>query len=134
MARIEDIERRLLNWARWRHGGRSGGLGYAAVSWNATPSRAAYRESVIPTSDAEAADTDTGVALLPADLRRAVERIYLDGMSVRRAAARLSCAPATVQIRVDQAHKQLQDWITERQRQRADERARVEALQVGRAR
>ena len=32
MARIEDIERRLLNWARWKAGGRSGGLGYSAIN------------------------------------------------------------------------------------------------------
>ena len=31
MARIEHIERRLLNWARWKHGANRCGLGYATV-------------------------------------------------------------------------------------------------------
>lgn len=129
MARIEEMHHRLLNWARWRAGGRVGGLGYAAVQWNTVATRASYRESVIPTSDAEAAETEEGVQRLEEKLRRALELVYVEARAVRRAAPLLQCSPATVQLRVELAQGQLRDWLTERARQRQAERDRVESLQ-----
>jgi hypothetical protein len=129
MARIEEIHHRLMNWARWKHGDRTGGLGYARVQLNGVPTRSAYRESIIPTSEAEAVETDDGLRQLPTDLQRAVEQVYLQARSARRAAPLLGCSPATVLVRVDDAHRLLQHWLTERQRAGQAERARVEALQ-----
>lgn len=129
MARIEEMHHRLLNWARWRVGGKVGGLGYAAVQWNTVATRATYRESVIPVSDAEAVETDQGVQQLNDKLRRALEHVYVHGLSSRRASLVMHCSPATVLTHVDDAHRLLQTWLTERARQRQEERARVECLQ-----
>jgi hypothetical protein len=132
MARIEEVHRRLMNWARWKRKDCMGGLGYARVQLNGVPTRSAYRESIIPTSEGEAAETDDGLRLLSTDLQRAVEHTYLDGRSVRQAAGLLHCSPATVQQRVSQAHGLLHQWLIERQRASQAERARVEDLQVRR--
>jgi DNA-directed RNA polymerase specialized sigma24 family protein len=132
MARIEEVHRRLMNWARWKRKDRMGGLGYARVQLNGVPTRSAYRESIIPTSEGEAVETDEGLRLLSTDLQRAVAHIYLHGRSVRHAAGLLQCSPATVQQRVSQAHTLLNQWLVERQRASQAERTRVEDLQQGR--
>ncbi len=132
MARIDEMHHRLLNWARWKAGGLSSGLGYARVQLNGVPTRAAYRESIIPTSEAEAVETDAGLMQMPDKQRQAVHMVYLHGQSARRAAPVLGCSPATVLVWVDDAHRLLQHWLTERQRARQAERARVDALQHAR--
>lgn len=129
MARIDEMHHRLMNWARWKAGDLSTGLGYARVQLNGVPTRAAYREAIIPTSEAEAAETDAGLMQVPEKQRRAVEMVYLQGWSARRAAPALGCSPATVHVWIGDAHVLLQDWLTERQRARQAERARVDALQ-----
>lgn len=129
MARIEDIERRLQNWARWKVGGSAGGLGYASVNLAGDTSRALYREARIPTDDCEAEETDRAVASLDSELRRTVEVVYLDGGGTKRKADLLNCTESTIKSRIWRAHRQLSCWLTERQRERQAERARVAALQ-----
>ena len=58
MAKIEDIERRLMNWARWKMVAGSGGLGYARLQLEAEGSRDGYREAKVPVVDCEASETD----------------------------------------------------------------------------
>lgn len=131
MARIEDIERRLLNWARWKAGGQSGGLGYSAMKWAASVGdQGRYRESVIPTVDCEASETEAALMALPSELRRTVEVVYLQGGGMAAKARRLAVTEATVYSRVEQAHRHLDRYLAEQDRARREQRARVEALQA----
>lgn len=129
MARIEDIERRLTNWARWRCGAGSGGLGYAAVNFATSSSAGGYRECVVPTGDCEAEETDQAVQALPSELRATVETVYLAGGGMAQKARRLAVTPAAVYARIDQAHRQLQVWLQDLAARRRAQRAHVEALQ-----
>jgi DNA-directed RNA polymerase specialized sigma24 family protein len=124
----EEVERRLLNWARWRAGGQRGGLGYASVSLGAQTSSARYRESVIPTSAGEAMETDEAVQRLEALLRRVVTRHYADGLSVSAISIEMRCAVSTVYARLDRAHLLLDAAFHEMALARRAERERVEAL------
>lgn len=131
MARIEDIERRLLNWARWSAGMNAGGLGFATVNLAAAEGgRDGYREAVIPTSDCEAAETHQAVLALPSELRATVEQVYLRAGGIAQKARRLCCSEATVYARVDLAHKKIQSWLADLQATRRAQRERVEAVQA----
>jgi hypothetical protein len=130
MARDVDVERRLQSWARWRAGLKAGGLGYATLdltTWTGSGDR--YRESTIPTMDAEAAVTHQAVQALPSELRRTCEVVYLEGGAMEKKAARLVCAPSTVYTRIERIHVAVRMWLVERHRAAQEERRRVEALQ-----
>jgi hypothetical protein len=129
MARIEDVERRLLNWARWLIGGRSGGLGYATVSYGAVGADCSkVRESVIPTSEAEAVETDDAVKELATELQLVLAMHYRDGKSVAMISVESYCSVATVYNRLDRAHRLLDQTFSDRAEARRAERARVENL------
>lgn len=128
MGRIDDIERRLQNWARWKLGPGGGDLGYARVDLTADTSREGYREARIPTLDCEAEETDRAVLALPSELRRTIELYYLHGGSVRRKAEMLCCTERAVHARVERAHQAIQSWLQDLERARRQERARVALL------
>jgi hypothetical protein len=131
MARIEDIERRLLNWARWRLGGQSGGLGYSTVNLaDAEAARDGYREAVIPTVDCEAEETDRAVVSLASELRATVESVYLGGGGLAQKARRLCCSIPTIHARVDLAHRRIQAWLADAEVARKAQRERIERLQA----
>lgn len=130
MARIEDIERRLLNWARWKLGASRSGLGYATVRWAGGVATRGYRESVVPTIDCEAEETDRAVQALESRLRATVEVEYLQGWSLRRKAQHLACGESTVKARVCQAHQHLSRWLSEKAHVAREERQRVERLRA----
>lgn len=127
MARLEDIERRLLNWARWTHGAGSGGLGYGST-WNATASGSTYREAIIPTFDHEASITDMAVRALDERLQATIKQVYLTGDSPAIDARRLGCSQATVKARVWDAHRRINAWLMDRKAMQDRERQRVEAV------
>ena len=128
MARIEEIERRLLNWARWRAGAGSGGMGYASVNMASEGARDGYREATIPTIDCEAEETDRVVMSLASELRAAVEAVYLGQGTVAEKARRLCLSEAGMYRRIDQAHARMQSWLNDLDQARRRQRARVEAL------
>lgn len=129
MARIEDVERRLLNWARWLIGGCRGGLGYVTVSYGPPAGDSSkVRESVIPTSEAEAMDTDDAVKLLADELRQVVTLHYKDAQSMASMSVRLGCSVATVYARMDRAHRLLDQAFIDRAVARREERKRVESV------
>lgn len=128
MARIEDVERRLLNWARWRIGGQRGGLGYSSVSWGMTVGSARGREAVIPTNAAEATDTDNAVKALMPELQRVVMGHYVDGYSVAAVSVQLGCSVATVYARIDRTHQLLDQAFRDLAAARRIERERVERM------
>ena len=129
MARIEEVERRLQNWARWKMGGGSGGLGFAGVQLTSDTSRAGYREAVIPTMDCEAEETDRAIGTLPSELRRTLEVVYLDGDGMASKAKKLACTRITVDSRVWRAHQLINAWLQDLAAQRRAQQANLEAMQ-----
>lgn len=134
MARVEWIEHRLLNWARWRLSQGSGPLGYASVNLEAaqTPTvRDPYAAAPVPTNAIEASETDAAVQRLePIDIRRAVVQFYTGRGGIKDHARMLSCAESTVYARVEQAHHQLVAQFSAAHSRRLDERRRVHNLQA----
>jgi hypothetical protein len=131
MSRVEEVERRLLNWARWRIGGSSGGLGFAKTSMGNQSGGSRYRESVIPTNAAEAMETDDAVKGLEADLRDVVEQHYGEGLSVALVAVRRGRSAATIYARLDRAHAVLDQVFRDRAYARRAERERVASIVRG---
>ncbi|MBQ0934637.1 hypothetical protein [Ideonella paludis] len=131
MARIEDIDRRLHNWARWRLGMTVGGLGFASVDMASEGIHStAEDECRVPTNDIEAEETHRAVMALAGELRATVEEVYLRGGSVKRQAQRLCCAEVTVHARISKAHLSIQRWVAELHAQQRQQRATVEAMQA----
>jgi len=131
MARVEEVERRLLNWARWRAGGESGGMGYASTAWGqAGGGTSAYRESIIPTAAAEAIETDNAIKRLDQEHRRVVIEHYGQGCSVATVSITLKCSVATVYARIDRVHCLLNQVFYDLAERRRAERKRVEELQA----
>jgi hypothetical protein len=138
MARIEWIETRLRNWARWRLNKGAGVLGFAAVNMQKALSgvREAYADAPVPTNAIEAGETDDAVARLAAPLRKAVEVHYLEqapGVRQRLATMddklrHLCCAKRTYYERIDHAHHALAEHFAAREDKRRAERQRVEGL------
>lgn len=132
MPRIDWIEQRLLNWARWKLGADGGSMGYAAVDLtNPTPGiRDPYAEAAIPTNAIEAADTDDAVQRLhPGELRATVIEYYVGAGTYTDKLRRLVCSKATMYARIDQAHAKLAEHWNARRVSQAAERDRVEKLQ-----
>ncbi len=125
----DDMDRRLQNWARWRHMCRGGGH-FSAPSIEARVDGLGHdAPTVIPTSDAEAEDTEAGVMALDSVLRAAVESWYLGSGGVAARCKRLCCSETTLRTRIGLAHAKLSEWLCARHARRQDQRARVDALQ-----
>lgn len=134
MARIDWIETRLQNWARWQlTRGGAGGLGYASVQLTgANAGRDGYVSSAVPINDVEASETDDAVHCLPGELRVTVIECYVAAGHQAEKLARLCCSKRTMHARVERAHRLLADHFTARKDRASAERERVEALQRGR--
>ena len=120
MAMIEEIDRRLHNWARWLSGGMSGGLGYGRASiWDTVRvDCATSAEAVIPTNAVEASETHADVEALPLVLRDTVRLYYTRTQSRAGLAVLLGCAVATVDARLTRAHRVLMDVHMDREEKR----------------
>lgn len=131
MRKDPHMERRMLNWVRWREGACSIGLGYGSASiWNRIKvDGQGYREAVIPTDAVEAEQTERAVEALPAYLRATVHVYYLTDEPMERKAASLACGVSTVHARVADAHRRIVAWFSDRQRADAEHRDREAAVQ-----
>ncbi len=114
MARIEWVEERLLNWARWISRKKDRGQGYPTQNvlarfWMGGRYREA--EAHIPINDVEAFATHKAIEQLPAHLRDTVHQVYLTDGSVTDDAATLGCAVSTVHARVEEAHRRLNEAL-----------------------
>ena len=131
MARIEWMEQRLQNWARWCLTQGSGALGYSAVqlgSVEATMPRDPYAQAAVPISEIEAAETEELVRRLPVDLQRTVRVWYVTSRGPREALAVLVCAEQTARDRLHRAQRLMAGWLTDRHVRRDAERERVQGL------
>lgn len=130
MARIEDIDRRLCNWARWKLGAASGGLGFSSPGQAREGGGYGYRVAVIPTVDCEAEETDRAVQSLDERLRSTLIKVYVGAGSLKWKAVGLGIGEAAVHARVWDAHRKLAAWFTEKQNRARTERRRVESLRI----
>ena len=79
----DDIERRLLNWARWKvSGGQWLSIGQLerfgrGFAFGTDRYRSGYRETVIPVLSGEALETDAAVEALAPSKRDAIRGWYL---------------------------------------------------------
>lgn len=132
MARIDWVEQRLQNWARWHLMRGSGTMGYAGVDWDsmadADAGRDGYITASIPVSDLDASETQEVVARLPSELRATVEENYLGNGLLREKCARLFISEDTLLRRIERAHRMMaQHWGAKRDAQEV-ERQRLEQL------
>lgn len=131
MARIPDIERRLLNWARWWIANKTGSIGFALSrrEEHRVDGEGYDAQAWVPTVDCEADETEAAIGALDPQLSAAVREYYLSGKGVEVKARKLGCSRATLYARIDQAHRALAGWFADQHRARGEERARVEKLQ-----
>lgn len=129
--RLPDIERRLLNWARWRIGCTSGGIGFATVQFghHRVDGEGFDAQSRIPTSDCEASATDQGIKTLAPELQETLERHYVRPRGARENARLLGVSEATVKARIERAQRTLAGYFSGKAEEAKQERARVEKLQ-----
>lgn len=129
MARIDWVEQRLENWARWLATRGSGALGFASVNLSeANAGRDGYVTSAVPISDVEASVTDDAVRRLPGELRAVVESAYLSSDFERVRLARLCISKSTYHERIGRAHRLLAEHFQAREDRQRAERERVEQL------
>jgi len=130
MARIEWIETRLLNWARWRLTKGGGVLGFAAVNLEKAMIgvREPYADAPIPTNAIEAGETDDAIARLPSSLKVTVESHYIGRGSLEQRMRKLCCCKSTYYARIDQAHLALSAHFAAKEDLRKAERMRVDGL------
>lgn len=129
MARIEWVEYRLLNWARWKLCSGSGGLGYASVNLtDPNVGRDGYAEAAIPISDVEASSTDDAISRLPGELKATVIEVYTGPGGETDHLRKLFCAKATMHARIGRAHRLLADHFTAQADRQRVERERLAQL------
>ena len=132
MARDPNIERRLINWARWMEGAGDVGLGYGSGSmWDRVRVDCSpNRQSVIPTNAVEAEQTDRAIKSLPTELIETVHLHYAGrGTTVAAMAATLGCAVSTLHWRIGDAHRRITVWVSDREREAAARRQIEEQVQ-----
>lgn len=132
MARDEEIERRLQNWARWKLSCTGGPLGFAGVDLeSAGIHRDPYASAPVPTLDVEAAETEEALKQLPADLWETVVLFYVGAGSQAKKAKKLGITERGMRGRIEQAHRWLSAYFTGLNERRRAERTRVEGLLRG---
>ncbi len=133
MARDGEIDRRLINWARWVSGGGGKGarLGYAGTSFMQGLVGRGHRdyETAIPVLDCEAEETQRGVLALPVELQDVVGQVYLGEGNISKRLAALDISRTTMRARLYEAHARLREWFAMLDAGRRRERERVEAAQ-----
>lgn len=107
MAKIEHIERRLLNWARWKVGATGDKLGYASPSLNERVDGGGYRSVGVPTLSHDAYEVDAAIGALSKDLQQTLYEVYVCESPSSVLEQRLGIGYRAVLSRVDQAHRLL---------------------------
>lgn len=136
MQMLDDMDRRLRNWAEVMLERTAGGGGVPTVDLQRPRVDCEARTgwdapAVVPVSYAEAEVTHLGVQALPGALRAAVECWYLHPGGVRVRAARLAVSETTLRQRIGLAQRELSQWLADRAAAAQAERARVERLRAG---
>jgi DNA-directed RNA polymerase specialized sigma24 family protein len=133
MARDEDIDRRLNNWARWRasmNAGAGGNFATCDMTQERVDGGGYDAPMVVPVLDDEAQVTELAVQALDVGQRDAVFAFYVSSGGAEQRARRIGVAVPTMYARVDLAHKRLQIWLAERAQMQREQRSRLEKLQA----
>lgn len=106
------FDKKLKNWGDWMRKCSSGGQGYGSSPLANLMGRAQRAEAgcIIPVDDVEASRVDDAVRSLPIELQRVAMAWYVENLSIRQTAKKLSCSTTTVPIRVEQVCKGVQVW------------------------
>lgn len=143
MARIDWVQRRLENWARWHATMNGGGLGFAtqAVFLTEAVDCDGRQEARIPIDEVEAGVTHEGVEGLKlghGHLYETLRHIYLRGEGIKQTARIMRRAESTIKAQLAQADALLAAWFAERRRRKAEEaealRRQIEAARPAYAR
>jgi hypothetical protein len=133
MKMLDDMDRRLLNWARYVWEMKEGGR-ISTPSFEARVDGLGYdAPTVIPTSYAEAEETAVWLAsihLVRSDLHSAVMAWYLAPGGIATKCKRLCVSETTLRERIGLAHRHLSQWLNDKHAKAKARRTRVEALQV----
>ena len=117
MARIEWVDRRLQNWARWSASMHGGGLGFASAAVFLTEAELRSEQGPsVPCDEIEAAATDRAVSSLKlghGHLYRTLDLYYLKGYGIKRSAEVLHRAESTVHAHLAQADAYLSRWFSD---------------------
>lgn len=125
----EEMNRRLENWARWSAFRTDGGRPASGSATERVDCAGWDAPTVIPTSDAEAEETDRGVRRMELRLRGALVAWYLGGGGVVQRCKRVGCSETELRTRVALGQRALDQWLADRRAAADAERQRVEALQ-----
>ena len=112
MARIPEIEDRLLRWAEWRKVGDGSGYPVKSVlhgDWSPPSGGIMPGMKVVPASDVK--QTGRLVARLSESLQATLVLHYVRRLPVQQAAAELKCQPDTVHARIEQAHREMSQLL-----------------------
>lgn len=115
--RANHFDQKLKNWGDWMRKGKEGGLGYASSSPLANLMGRAQRAEqgcIVPIDDVDASLVDDAVRSLPVELQRMAMAWYVEGLSVRQCAKKLSCSTTTVPVRVDALCHGVEVWWANR--------------------
>lgn len=112
MARIESIERLLLDWAAWRMVGDGSGYPTKSVlhpEWSPpspgqTPTLKTFKASMAPM-------VDRVIRRLSERQQQTLHVCYCTQMTLAERAERLQCQPATVDQRIWVIHRELQRML-----------------------
>lgn len=115
----------MLNWAAWKLGG--GSFFPPVTSAYDLEARGRHEETSVELINGEAIDVERGMATLADELKLVVAEYWLRRGTVRQKLKSCRCSSRTFYRRLDQAHRQIHEYI-------GALRGRREALELSRAR
>lgn len=123
MARIDWVQLRLENWARWHATMNAGGLGFATQAAFLTEAVDCDEQqgARIPIDEVEAGITHEAVEALRAThahLHQTIGLYYLRGEGISGTALKTQRAPSTIKARLAQADGLLATWFADRKRRK----------------
>jgi hypothetical protein len=126
MARIDWVQRRLENWARWHSTMNGGGLGFAtqAAFLNEAVDCDTRQEARIPIDEVEASITNDAVEALKlgyGHLHQTLRLYYLRGEGIKGTARSMRRAESTIHAQLGQADALLATWFADRKRRKEAE-------------
>lgn len=136
MARIDWVQHRLENWARWHATMNGGGLGYASSAAFLAEAVDCDRqlEARIPIDEVEGSITHDAVEALKlghGHLHQTLRLFYLRGEGIKGTARIMRRAESTIKAQLAQADALLALWFAERRRRKEAEaqelRRKIEA-------
>lgn len=125
-----EMDRRLINWARWTH--MRGSVPGAGAMESRVDGAGWDAPTVIPLLDAEAEETGKGVQTLENALRYAVSVWYLSSGGVAKRAAQCACSETELRRRIERGQRALGQWLQSKREAAELERTRVERLHAAR--